>query len=363
MLIPVSRRAFGLLVGPALLSLSSNPPSAPPVPSQDTISALQGGVGDLYSDKAANAVPKLLKVLDDPAFGPSTPDKLGRGSVYRLLGDASSVQGLHSDSYKFYTSAADSLTADSYSPLPDDVPAYNSELSLSLLGKSRAAYGYGVPPLPSKSDYALLAKDLEKGITLSCTNDYEVRTAGEGEGVLNGRTSGRGISKFLKRRLSLPLVALQDNLLLCGGAKNPFLLWELGRALRDSGSYPDAAKVFEMGRDAFKMQGDALRSYLCDADAVIAKMEAPGYTVPESAFKYELDGPRQYKSRQLSFLANLHSGSVSSALQAADFEPPKRTEDGTKRGWTLDDDFERLKGGRPEWEKTMTAGLKSKLNK
>lgn len=293
-------------------------------PTAETISTLQAGVSDLYSAKPAESVAKLRRVLEDPAFGADN-DPLGRGSIYRLLGDASSVLVKHAESYGYYSSAVDSLTG--YEPSADDAATVNSELSLSLIGKTRAAYGVGVPSPPSPP--SSLAKDLERGIALSCTSDYE------------------------------------DDLLLCGGNKNPFLLWELGRARRDAASYSAAADAFKAGKEAFKRQGDNLRSYLCSCDEVLARMEADdGYKPPASAYEIVRDSPKEWKSRELAFFALARDGRLSEAEKAATFEPEqpsKGKEEEAKRGWTLDDDFDRIKSGRKEWEKIASEKLRENL--
>ena len=320
MLFPLSRRAFTLatLAIPNLL-LSPDPL----VPTGETISTLQAGVSDLYSDKAAESVAKLLKALEDPAFGAEN-DAIGRGSIYRLLGDASSVLVKHADSFGYYSSAVDSLTG--YEPSADDAATVNSELSLSLIGKARAAYGVGVPSPPSPP--SSLAKDLERGIALSCTSDYE------------------------------------DDLLLCGGNKNPFLLWELGRARRDAALYLSAADAFKAGKGAFKRQGDNLRSYLCECDEVLARMEADdGYKPPASAYDIVRDSPKEFKSRELAFFALARDGREGEAEEAAKFEQPSKGKEEAKRGWTLDDDFDRVKGGRKEWEKIASEKTRGKLPK
>ncbi|GMH80151.1 hypothetical protein TrST_g12161 [Triparma strigata] len=296
-----NRRAFVAVS----LSIPTLVSAAEPDPA--SVKALQAGISDLYSDKIPASIPQLESALSDPNWAP-----LEKGSILRLLGDATSSISDHPKSFQYYSSAVSALNTISPTAVSeDDLPTYNSELSQSLIGKSRAYYGHTSSPPPS-TPLPLLASDLKLGLTLSCTSSYE------------------------------------DDLLLCGSTKNPYLLWELARVTRDSQDYKTASYYFNLASKIFLSQGDTYRSYICSVDSDICILSL-GSSPPK---KYVIeDGVKNIKSRQIVYITSKLSGDVTGASSALDFKFEKVT--GQKRGWTIDDDVERLKEGPERWKEEV----------
>lgn len=133
-------------------------------------------------------------------------------------------------------------------------------------------------------------------------------------------------------------------------------LTQLGRVNRDAKNYSKSKYYFDLASKIFKSQGDDYRSFVCKVDRDLMNIELTG----ESSTNFVIEpGVKELKSREIVYVLSVLKGDKRGVENALDFEGG--VVESQKRGWTIDDSIEMLKGGRSAWVKDVGVGIKGKV--